>query len=78
MIKVKVSPQPKLNVKVGGEFYKVGDYEFYEGNYEVLPTFEKQTLETQNKAMRKDVSIKPISVTKVSNQSGGNTVIIGG
>jgi hypothetical protein len=28
-------------------------------------------------AVKDDVDIKPISVTKVSNQSGGNTVIIG-
>ena len=87
MIRVKLSPSKKvnvkvsvtsgLNIKVGGEFYRVGDYEFYKGDYEVKPTFENQTLKTKNMAMKDDVEIKPISVTKVSNQSGGNTVIIG-
>lgn len=74
---VEIPQQSKLDVKVGGQFYKVGDYEFFKGPYEVKPTFENQTLKTKNMAMKDDVEIKPISVTKVSNQSGGNTVIIG-
>ena len=77
MIGVRILPQTTLGVKVGGEFYRVGDYEFFDGPYEVKPTFENQTLKTKNMAMKEDVEIKPISVTKVSNQSGGNTVIIG-
>lgn len=77
MIGVRILPQTTLGVKVGGEFYKVGDYEFFDGPYEVKPTFENQTLKTKNMAMKDNVDIKPISVTKVSNQSGGNTVIIG-
>lgn len=74
---VRILPPNTLGVQVGGEFYRVGDYEFYKGDYEVKPTFENQTLKTKNMAMKDDVEIKPISVTKVSNQSGGNTVIIG-
>lgn len=77
MIGVKILPQTSLSVKVGGEFYKVGDYQFYKGDYEVKPSFENQTLKTKNFAMEKDVNVKPISVTKVSNTSGGNTIIIG-
>lgn len=77
MIGVRVLPQTMIDVRVGGEFYRVGDYEFFDGPYEVKPTFENQTLKTKNMAMKDDVEIKPISVTKVSNQSGGNTVIIG-
>lgn len=74
---VKISAPTTLGVKVGGEFYRVGDYEFFDGPYKVKPTFENQTLQTKNMAMKDDVEIKPISITKVSNQSGGNTVIIG-
>ena len=77
MIGVRIIPQSTLGVKVGGEFYRVGDYEFFDGPYQVKPTFENQTLKTKNMAMKDDMEIKPISVTKVSNQSGGNTVIIG-
>ena len=74
---VKISAPTTLEVRVGGEFYRVGDYEFFDGPYQIKPTFENQTLKTKNMAMKDDVEIKPISVTKVSNQSGGNTVIIG-
>lgn len=77
MIGVRILPQKTLGVKVGGDFYKVGDYEIYKGDYEVKPSFENQTLKTKNFAMEKDVNVKPISVTKVSNTSGGNTIIIG-
>ena len=77
MIGVRILPQTTLGVKVGGEFYRVGDYEFFDGPYKVKPTFENQTLQTKNMAMKENVEIKPISITKVSNQSGGNTVIIG-
>ena len=77
MIAKGISAPTTLGVKVGGEFYRVGDYEFFDGPYQIKPTFENQTLKTKNMAMKDDVEIKPISVTKVSNQSGGNTVIIG-
>lgn len=77
MIGVRILPQTTLGVKVGGEFYRVGDYEFFDGSYEVKPTFEIQTLKTKNMAMNDDVNVKPISVTKVSNTGGGNTIIIG-
>lgn len=77
MIGVRILPQTTLGVKVGGEFYRVGDYEFFDGPYKVKPTFENQTLQTKNMAMKDNVEISPISITKVSNQSGGNTVIIG-
>ena len=77
MIGVRILPQTTLGVKVGGEFYRVGDYEFFDGPYKMKPTFENQTLQTKNMAMKDNVEINPISITKVSNQSGGNTVIIG-
>lgn len=55
-----------------------GDTEEYKGAYEVTPKLEAQTLPTAFKVMRNDVEIKEIPITKVSNTSGGNTVIIGG
>jgi hypothetical protein len=55
-----------------------GDVEEYKGAYEVTPKLEAQTLETAFKVMRSDVEVKEIPITRVSNTSGGNTVIIGG
>ena len=50
----------------------------YSGQYEVTPKLEAQTLSTAFKTMNRDVEIKEIPITRVSNTSGGNTVIIGG
>lgn len=55
-----------------------GDVAEYKGSYEVTPSLDEQTLPTSRKVMREDVIIKEIPITKVSNTSGGNTVIIGG
>jgi hypothetical protein len=55
-----------------------GDVDEYKGSYEVTPRLEEQTLPTALKVMRNDVKINKIPITKVSNTSGGNTVIIGG
>lgn len=52
--------------------------EKYEGIYEVVPKIQEQKLLTKNKLLTDDVTIKSIPVVKVSNTSGGNTVIIGG
>lgn len=52
--------------------------EQYEGAYEVTPKFEEQILQTAEKVMKDDLKIKEIEITIVSNDSGGNTVIIGG
>ena len=54
------------------------DVTLYEGDYEVTPKLEEQTLSTANKFMQNDVKINKIPITTVSNSSGGNTVIIGG
>ena len=52
--------------------------EEYNGNYEVIPRVEKtQILETQNKYMKNDVSVKPIPYFETSNISEGKTAIIG-
>ena len=53
------------------------DIEVYDGDYIVDPHFNTQTLETKNKAMRDDVTINEIAVSKVTNPQGGNTVWIG-
>lgn len=76
-VKVRVEPTEEIRVRVAGQIYAVGDYKHYEGKYEVKPSFEKQKLNTKNKVMDDDVTVKEIPVTVVSNSSGGNTVIIG-
>lgn len=64
-----------------GEIQKVTEYiggELYSGAYEVTPNFDTQTLETAKKTLKEDITIHPITVSRTSNQSGGNTIYIGG
>ena len=56
----------------------IHDYDWFDGPYEVTPRFEDQTLETQMKLMRDDVTVNEIPVEIVPNVAGGNTVTIGG
>lgn len=49
----------------------------YDGDYVVDPRFVSQTLETQGKVMRDDVTINEIAVSAVQNPQGGNTIWIG-
>lgn len=77
--------QPKVQLEIHGVFngefgvlQKVIATEQYTGETEVTPTFEQQILYTKGKSMPKNVTVDAISVSKVSNLSGGNTVYIGG
>lgn len=50
----------------------------YDGEYEVTPkTYDEKTLETRNKRMLKNVTIKKIPQYEVSNSAEGYTLIIG-
>lgn len=49
----------------------------YEGDYEVTPKVDAQTMPTKGKLMEEDVTIKSIPFFDVSNTSGGSTVYIG-
>lgn len=53
-------------------------HDTYDGTYEVTPTFSKQTLNTYNKLMTDDLTVRPIEVSRTSNPQGGNTIFIGG
>lgn len=63
-----------------GEILKTGseDIEVYSGSYDVTPVLEGLVLGTENKRMVKDTTIHPIPIFRVSNNSGGTTVVIGG
>lgn len=51
--------------------------EQYSGEYVVTPKVDEQTLETKDKVLTEDVTIKSIPFFKVSNNKGGDTVYIG-
>lgn len=50
----------------------------YAGEYDVIPNFELQTLETKNRRLKENVNVEAIRISRTSNPSGGTTVFIGG
>lgn len=70
--KVKVSPGNSGNMPI-----IIETYEKYDGEYEVIPTFEGQVLETKDKVMQNNVTVTEIPVFETSNTAGGTTVYIG-
>lgn len=62
-----------------GEIHVVTNYvggELYEGDYAVTPKVDAQTMPTRDKYLVDDVTINPIPIYEVSNNSGGKTVYI--
>lgn len=49
----------------------------YEGEYVVIPKTVQQVLETNEKSMEKDLTVKAIPYSETANASGGKTVTIG-
>lgn len=68
---------PNANVSIGGQIIYIPIGDIYDGEYEVTPDFNTQTLETENKSMHDDVTVHPIPVHRTSNPYG-TTVFIGG
>lgn len=49
----------------------------YEGEYDITPKKNKQTMATRGKVMSDDVTILAIPYAEVTNATGGQTVTIG-
>ena len=54
-----------------------GDAPRYDGDYDVTPRLYIQSLDTNGKLMRDDVTVYEIPITRTSNPEGGQTVLIG-
>ena len=62
-----------------GEVYRLTEYvggELYQGEYEIVPTVEGQTLETKDRVLIENIKILEIPFYNVSNTAGGSTVYI--
>lgn len=64
-------------VELGRVTIRHSDYPDYDGDYDITPAASEQTLETTNKTLREDLTIKPIPYYDVSNEYG-RTIYIGG
>ena len=78
MIEVFVEPVKTVEVEILSELVPVGEYEHYKGDYSVSPKAQGQTLETKNKVMDFDVTVREIPYKETPNSGGrGMTVRIG-
>lgn len=50
---------------------------YYEGEYDITPTFEQQVLETKQKSMSDNVTVEKITTLEMDNDAGGVTYIFG-
>lgn len=50
--------------------------EYYDGEYEITPTVDGQTVPVAQKMMREDLTVKAIPIYNVSNTAGGSTFYI--
>lgn len=72
------APTQEVNIKQDTIIVPVyKDITMYEGDYEVTPKVDEQTLPTADKLLLEDVKIKKIPYFEVSNNSGGITASIG-
>lgn len=71
-----LDPRHKISFGIKEEIVGGDILPWYEGDYEMTPKIEAQVLETENKSMRHDLTIKAISFSSVSNPSGGETINI--
>lgn len=53
-------------------------YDDYVGPYDVIPNVSQQSLDTADKHLADNVTIKAIPYYEVSNSQNGKTIIIGG
>ena len=68
----------KVDVLFSSAIVSVGNVTMYNGPYSVEPRSDSdQTLDTAQKYMKRDVTVKKIQYAEVSNNSGGTTVTIG-
>ena len=53
-------------------------FPYWQGPYEITPaTYYQQVLEVKNKSMKQNIKVPKIPQFLVSNDEGGNTLIIG-
>ena len=79
VIDIDLTSSPSIEMYMSQTVSVMGDldYPMYEGPYDATPTVGGLTLATKRRSMSKDVSIEPIPIGSVSNESGGRTVTIG-
>lgn len=68
------SPQKSLGLGISGTQLDLA--ERYEGEYDITPKAEPQTLATAKKKMISDLTVEGVPLEQVTNSGGGYTVTI--
>lgn len=83
-LKAQLKNSSTLSVSLGGKssvgvsIQQAGEkVSVYEGDYEITPQVDEQSLQTAKKYMKDDVTVKAIPFIDVSNPAGGQTIYIG-
>lgn len=78
-IPVQFNAEDDFSVKFG-EISEIipEDVPTYEGSHQITPSFASQLLDTSGLLLEEDIQVEPIPIARVTNTSGGTTVIIGG
>lgn len=74
---IEIEPQVNIDLELSID-QVAGEHGYYHGEYRVIPKFNEQVLETNDKIMQDDVTVEEIPVYKTENLGGGYTVVIGG
>lgn len=78
-LKININSQEseeRIDVKFSS-FQTVTDADIYEDSYEIIPKTTEQVMETKQKLMADDVTIRKIPFYETSNNTGGTTITIG-
>lgn len=78
-VDIDLKPRQSLEMDVSQTVNVIGElaYPMYQGPYEATPTVDGLMLATRRRSMSNDVSVEPIPIGSVSNDSGGRTITIG-
>lgn len=76
-ISIEMEDLPEIVLEVSDYIGGIGGADYYDGEYEVIPKAEEQSLATKGKTMRKDVTVAEIPFHEFSNNFG-TTAVIGG
>ena len=74
--KSHLSGQISAKQSLNGTISQKINQTYYDGDYEITPHVQGQTLPTADKVMRQDVVILDIPYSETTNPDGGTTVVI--
>lgn len=77
IVDICIVSEDTVEVDIGSELVRLGDYEEYQGPFSIEPAKHVQKLPTSDKYVSRDITVKQVPYAEVSNNAGGKTVIIG-